>query len=150
MCKTGGVSFAWARLYSVYGPGAVVNSYLPYLIRELQAGHNPALTDQDIPWDFLYVDDAARAIVLLETIHSATGIFDIAYGEPISTQTAAKIVRDKINPSAVLRFGDRPRRDIEIDGLHPDVRRMNLLGWKPEVSFSDGVDAMIQATKGTL
>lgn len=139
------VGFAWARLYSVYGPGEVPDSFLPYLIRELLAGRDPALTDQNLPWDFLFVDDAARALVAL-ALGKATGLYEIAAGETIYTQDAARIVRDKVAPAATLRFGARPRRAVEIDGIGPvNVAPMRALGWSPQVSFSAGLDALIES-----
>ena len=45
----------------------------------------------------------------------------------------------------MLRFGDRPRRAVEIDGIGPvNIAPMRALGWSPQVSFSDGLDALIE------
>lgn len=142
------VSFAWARLYSVYGPGQVDNSYLPYVISELLENGSVDLTDQNIPWDFLYVDDAAKAIVSLAMNPTAHGVYEVASSDTIHTQEAAYIVRDKIDPTAKLLFGAKKWRPVEIDGIKPvDISRMIAIGWEPLVSFSDGVDALIQSIR---
>jgi UDP-glucose 4-epimerase len=147
-CVERGIDFCWARLYSVYGPGEVSYSFLPYVIGELLAGRDVKLTDQDCPWDFLYVDDAASAIVTLVLHDEAIGLFDIANGETIHTQNAARRVRDMLNPRAALEFGARPRRAIEIDGIPAvDISRMRGLGWEPHVSFYNGVQRLIQSIK---
>jgi UDP-glucose 4-epimerase len=137
-CARHGISWAWARLYSVYGPGAPANTFLPYLARELLTGHDPALTDQNIPWDFLYVDDAAAA---LRAIAESTecGTFEVAAGETLYTQDAARLVRDLLSPLSLLRFGDRPRRHVESAGFVPDVSRLRTLGWQPTMSFAAGI-----------
>jgi nucleoside-diphosphate-sugar epimerase len=140
------VSFTWARLFSVYGPGEPAGSFLSYLIGELLAGRDPALTDQNIPWDFLYVDDAADALIQLAFAQD-DGLFDVASGETVYTQDAARRVRDKIGPRAELRFGARRRRPLEIDGLWPYVGRLEATSWRPVVSFDDGLDRLIASIK---
>lgn len=141
------VGLIWARLFSVYGPGEYEGTFTSYLIHELLAGRDPALTEQDIPWDFLYVDDAARALIHLALSTEFCGQFDVANGTSIRTKQAARWIRDKINPKASLRFGARPRRPVEIDGLYPNITRLLMTGWKPQVSFSQGIDRLIKSLR---
>ena len=144
------ISFAWARLYSVYGPGETNNSFLSYVIRELLSNRDVALTDQNIPWDFLYVDDATRAIAMLAFEFSASGVFDIASDEMIYTQDAAVIIKNKINKNVALKIGSKPRREIEICKIpRADTSLMSALGWKPLVSFDKGTDLLIRSIRDT-
>lgn len=143
ICERADIQFAWARLYSVYGPHDAPTNYIPYVIRTLLSGDDVPLTDQNIPWDFLYVDEAADALILLaESL--ATGDFDIGFGASLYTQDVAVRIRDKINPKARLLFGAKPYRRREIDELLCSIYRIHeVTGWLPSVAPNEGLDRTI-------
>ena len=141
LSKQQGISFVWIRLFSIYGPGDKENNYIPYLIRELKANHNPELTDQNIPWDYLYVTDAAEAIRMI-SFSEEEGIFNVGSGYTVLTQDVAKMIRDKISPNSVLQFGKRKQRAVEIQYLCADITRLLDLGWRQTVSLERGIDAI--------
>jgi len=143
-CKERNISWAWARLYSVYGPGDNPWTFIPYLIRALLRGDTEIpLTDQNIPWDWLYVDDAADALIRLAEVN-INGEFELGYGASVLTQDTARAIRDKINPEAKLLFGLRPKRVKEIPGLLCDIEAIQrATGWWPQVPISKGLDRTI-------
>ncbi|MCK9459623.1 MAG: NAD(P)-dependent oxidoreductase [Proteobacteria bacterium] len=138
-----GISFVWIRLFSIYGPGDKENNYIPYLVRELKLHHDPELTDQNIPWDYLYVTDAAEAIRAI-SFSEEEGIFNVGSGHTVLTQHVAKMIRDKISPNAVLQFGKRKQRAVELDYLCADITRLLGLGWRQTVSLEKGIDMLSQ------
>ena len=140
--KCSNIQFAWIRIYSIYGPRANPNNYIPYLIRELKAGKNPELTDQNIPWDYLYAKDAAEAILKI-AFSEETGVFELGSGETVLTQDVAKLIRDKINPHAILQFGKKPKREVELNYLCADITRLKKIGWKPTTSLDEGLNNTI-------
>lgn len=141
-------SAAWARLYSVYGPGDNPNNFIPYVIRTLLRGEDVPLTNQNIPWDFLYVDDAADALIRLAE-SDATGEFEIGYGASGYTQNIAQMICDKISPDATLLLGARQPREREIAGLHCNINHIyNATGWLPKVALDEGLDRTIDWFRG--
>lgn len=137
-----GISFVWIRLYSIYGPGDKPNNYIPYLIQELQEGHDPELTDQNIPWDYLHVTDTAEAIKAI-AFSKEKGVFNVGSGQTVFTQDVAKMIRDKINPHAVLQFGKRKPRAVELSYLCADISRLLKLGWQQTISLEEGINTLI-------
>lgn len=142
ICDRADISFAWARLYSVYGPGDAPTNYIPYVIRALLSGDDVPLTDQDILWDFLYVDDAADALIHLAEA-TDQGDFEVGFGASVSTRSIAVFLASRINPAAKLLFGAKPTRAREIDGLWCENSRLHSLGWFARVPLSDGLDRTI-------
>ena len=65
MCEALGVTFAWARLFSTYGPGDRPTWLIPSIISELRAGRAPRTSSGEQLWDYLYIDDTARALLRL-------------------------------------------------------------------------------------
>lgn len=150
ICKLAEIPFAWARLYSIYGPGDSPNNYIPYVIRTLLAGQDVPLTDQNIPWDYLYVADAADALIRLAEI-PAEGAFEVGYGASTYTQTVATLLRDAINPQARLLFGAKPHRAREIEELLCSIHRIHeVTGWLPAVALAEGLDRTIAWERAKL
>ncbi|MBL7372666.1 NAD-dependent epimerase/dehydratase family protein, partial [Escherichia coli] len=62
LAEADGLSFAWLRLFSSYGPKDDLSWLIPYMARRLLAGERPALTPGEQIWDYIYVEDAAAAV----------------------------------------------------------------------------------------
>ena len=61
-------------------------------------------------------------------------------------------LRNLVDPAAVLGFGDLAYRPDQVMYLAADVSRLLALGWKPEVSFDDGLRETVEwhdATKSS-
>ncbi len=146
LCVQNNISFAWVRICSIYGPGDNKNNFLPFLINELLENKDVPLTDQNIPWDYLFIEDAAKAIAHLSQ-RQEEGIFELGSGIAYMTQDIAMLVRDKINPELKLLFGERPCRPFELKGLVADISRLRALGWQPKISLDKGLDYTIDSHK---
>lgn len=135
------IDFVWLRIYSIYGPGNGEKQFIPYIINTLLNGRNVALTNQNIPWDYLYVKDAGKAVAALIG-SNITGVVELGSGETRMTQDIARLIRDKINPKLDLLFGTKPSRNVEHNKLVADISKLSGI-WKPETTFDDGLDRTI-------
>jgi nucleoside-diphosphate-sugar epimerase len=63
LAASSGMRFVWLRLFSSYGPKDGPEWMIPYLVRTLARGECPALTACEQRWDYVYVADAAEAIL---------------------------------------------------------------------------------------
>jgi nucleoside-diphosphate-sugar epimerase len=134
-----GFSYAWARLFFVYGPGQRSTSLIPHLHGAYAAGATPALRDPDAVQDFVYVDDVARALARLAEA-DAPGIFNVGSGVP----TAARDVANQV----AAAFGASPpfTSDAAGRGFWADTRRIqSAIGWRAEVSLADGIATSLDA-----
>lgn len=150
LCAIGGMRFAWLRLLSAYGPEDDERHMVPVLIRTLLAGEKPKLTEGEQVWDYLYVDDVARALcAVLE--QGADGIFNLGSGEPCLLRDFASKVRDCIDPSLPLGIGEVPYREDQVMFLQADITLLRAAtGWKPEVSLSEGIQRTVEWHKQEL
>lgn len=132
--------FAWLRLFSSYGPKDATQWMIPYLIVALLHGESPKLTAGAQVWDYLYVEDAARAIVAVALDRSASGVFNLGSGQAFPIRSIAERVRDRIDPKLPLEFGAVPYRADQVMHLEADIGRLReATGWKPEVTIDDGL-----------
>jgi nucleoside-diphosphate-sugar epimerase len=139
-----GVSAAWARVFSAYGPGETEGALVPDLARALLRGDPYPLTSCKQRWDYLYEDDAAEALLLLLARDDARGAFNVASGTARPLEDAVRAIAERVAPGAALAFGAKggtPR------SLVADVGRLFALGWRPRTPLEDGLERTIAAVR---
>ena len=57
------IEFAWMRVFSAYGPDDNPHWLIPSTIEQMLRGERPQLTAGRQYWDFLFIDDLAKAIL---------------------------------------------------------------------------------------
>lgn len=133
------VGLAWLRIFSIYGPQDDNDTLMSSLIRKLLQGERPAVTDGRQLWDYLYVDDAAKAFLSVAKSRSA-GVFNVGYGQAAPLRTTMSTVRDLINPNLEIGFGEIPHGLAAITHLEPDVTKLTqATGWSPHVPLYEGL-----------
>ena len=129
------------RMFNVYGPrvrttGAYGAVFGVFLAQKLHGKPFTVVGDGSQRRDFVYVTDVARAYLMAAESAESGQIFNLGAGDP---QTINRLIE--------LMGGDVvhvPKRPGEPDCTWADVGRIRrALGWKPEVSFPDGVAAML-------
>ena len=135
----GGMKHAWLRIFSTYGPKDNPQWMLPSLISCLHRGERPALTRGEQLWDFLHVEDAARAFVAAAESHT-NGVFNLGSGEANPLRKVIEMVRDLINPALPLGFGEVPYRPDQVMCLQADIMRITSeTGWRPQTPLLEGL-----------
>ncbi len=145
LCRDLGLRHAWLRLFSVYGPRDDPGWLIPFLILQMLDGESPPLTEGVQSWDYLYVADVASAICAVGAESGAEGVFNLGSAEPRTVRSIAEAIRDRIDPSRSLRFGEIPYRIDQVMHLEADNTRLReATGWRPAVSFDSGIDQTIE------
>ncbi len=140
LSETYGMSFTWLRLTAAYGPMDDQEHLIPHVILMLLRGQKPSLTLGEQRWDYLYVEDAARAIWQAATNPAAKGIFNLGSGEAFTVRSIVESIRDLVDPSLPLGFGEEPYRPDQIMHLQADISRLQqATGWAPRVSLDEGL-----------
>ncbi|MCG8430663.1 MAG: SDR family oxidoreductase [Candidatus Omnitrophica bacterium] len=130
------------RLFNVYGPrsrtsgtyGAVLGVFLA---QKLAGKPFTVVGDGTQKRDFVYVKDVARAFCAAAESSVGNEIFNVGSGNP-----------QDINRLVSLIGGGKthiPRRPGEPDCTWADISRISsALGWKPAVSFEEGVREVVK------
>jgi UDP-glucose 4-epimerase len=129
------------RMFNVYGPrvrttGAYGAVFGVFLAQKLHGKPYTVVGDGSQRRDFVYVTDVARAYLMAAESSSAGEVFNLGSGNP---QTVNRLV--ELMGGEVVHV---PKRPGEPDCTWADVGKIQrVLGWKPEVAFPQGVDAML-------
>lgn len=135
--------FAWLRLFSSYGPDDDPSWMIPYMITRLLAGEKPSLTQAEQMWDYLHVDDAAAGIVAALDA-DARGFFNLGSGQSRPLRTIIESIRDLIDPSLPLGFGEVPYRPDQVMHLEADITSLSSAsGWMPQITLEDGLHDLV-------
>jgi nucleoside-diphosphate-sugar epimerase len=107
MLPPAGVSFAWCRLFYLYGEGEDARRLVPYLRARLAAGMPAELTSGAQIRDYLDVREVGGRIVDA-ALGAAEGPVNICSGVPITIRSLAERIADEYGRRDLLRFGARP------------------------------------------
>lgn len=142
-----GQDMIWAVLPSTFGEGRKGNNIITYTITSLLKRERPVYGNLEQMWDFLYVTEVARALVMIgeKARHNTTyGIGSGTY-KPLKEYVCA--IRDMIDPNLPLGIGEKTGQQglisscINIEQLKRDT------GWSPVISFEDGMKRTISYYK---
>jgi nucleoside-diphosphate-sugar epimerase len=144
LCARAGGRYLWLRLLATYGPRDDERRLIPRVIGQLLDGRQPALTSGRQLYDYLYVEDAARAVIAAATRAEAEGVFVLSSGAAHSVRSIAERIRDLIDPALPLGFGE-VADGAEGRGLRGDASRLRkVTGWAPLVELEEGLRRTIE------
>lgn len=143
LCEARGLEGAWMRVFSTYGPGDSPRWFLPYVILEFLAGRNPEITECEQKWDYLYVDDAAKAVA--ETLeNSLQGIFNLGSGSAHPLKEYIEAIRKELGIDTEPLYGAKPYREDQVMHLEADISKLTeATNWCPEVSIEEGIRELV-------
>ena len=145
LCEMAGIRYVWLRLLATYGPKDDIRHLIPQVILKLLAREKPSLTPGEQRWDYLYVADAAEAIYQVAQNPQAQGVFNLGSGETYTVRSIAELIRDMIDTSLPLDFGETPYRYDQVMRLQADISKLkNATGWEPKTSLDRGLEQAIE------
>jgi UDP-glucose 4-epimerase len=145
-----GLETAHLRLFSIYGPGEDSRRLIASLVRGLLTGRPVELTPGGQVRDFVYVDDAAGAL-LLAALRPGIDRLTVNVGSGIETSVreVAELAGDLTETRHLLRFGARPYRDGERFAWRAGTERAaSELGWRATTSLREGLTRTIAHEAG--
>src|SRR5580765_4180852 len=129
---------------NTYGPNQYPEKFIPLFVTN-------AIDDQPLPLygdgryrrDWLAVDDHCAGIEHVLN-HGVPGtVYNVGGGNEKENLTGAELILDCLDkPQSLIRFvTDRPGHDRR---YAIDCSRLRGLGWKPQVSFEEGIRATVE------
>lgn len=140
-----GVSFAWGRVFFLYGPGEKPGRLVSDTIARLSRGAAIETTAGTQRRDFLHVADVAGALVALAD-SGVAGPVNIASGEDRPLAEFLGEIGRQIGRGDLLRFGVRPMPAGEPARLAACVGRLrDEVGFTPRFTMAEGIADTIAA-----
>lgn len=142
--------FVWVILPSTFGENRVDNNIITYTIRSLINKEKPIYGNLNQMWDFLYVSDVARALILVAEKGDFSGVtYGIGSGKYRKLREYIITIRDLIDSDLPLGIGENLKMDERTYSSCVNVERfIKDTGFIPEISFEEGIIKTINYFKG--
>jgi len=143
------------RPFNTYGPRQSARAVIPTIITQLLTGKKEIKLGSLTPTrDFNYVKDTVNGFIEIAKSQKTIGEeINIATQQEISIGQLAKLLIEKINPSATIVCDEerlRPEKSEVNRLLGSNKKIKELTNWKPEYTFEKGIDETIEFFKANL
>ena len=144
LCKSLGLKFCWCRILSVYGKNDGENTLISYLINSFKQNVPPSLTKCEQTWDYIYSKDIATALIAVALKGKDGETYCLGSGNPRTLKEYVTAVRDIVNKTCDIKFGEKPYYPHQPMYLVADITALsNHTGWQPKYSFEEGISELI-------
>lgn len=129
------VSYAWGRIFFLFGEYEQPGRYVPYVIRSLLSNAEAKCSSGEQIRDLMYVDDAGAAFVaLLDS--DVVGAVNIGSGVSTKLADVALMIAEIIGKPELLRLGAIPSPVSEPKKLVADITRLlDDVKFKPQTDL---------------
>lgn len=143
-CKNNNIKFVEPRFFSLYGPGDYEGTLIMSMLDKMLKNEPCDLTDCTQKWNFLNIKDAVAGMkILLESKLVKSGAYNFASNDTRELKNFLLEMKAITKSNSKLNFGAIPHNDSGKYGINPDVTKLLATGWKPEVSFENGIKKLI-------
>ncbi len=140
------MSFAWARIFFLYGPHEAPTRLVSSVARALARGEAASCSSGKLIRDYMDVRDVGEALCTV-ALSEATGAVNIGAGRANSIAEIVTKLAALAGRPELLRLGAIPDRPNEAPYIVADTQRLHQLGFKEARGLDDGLRDALQYWK---
>lgn len=133
------------RFSNLYGKGMSPNNVVSDILKQIPDIEPLCIRDETPVCDFLWVEDAAAAIVAACSKYKPSKVINVASGVGVSIRTLIKLA---------LELSSQPDREIKSIASSTNTSTNilsisdteKLIGWRPMTSLRDGIQQLLENT----
>ncbi len=134
------LSYAWLRLFSVYGPGEGDQWFIPGLVKQFLEDRAPRLTGCEQRYDYLHVQDLAEGILAALRQPDGVGVFNLGSNTSTPLKTIVRLVQRFIAKGVEPEFGALPYRANQSMHLEGDSSKFyETFSFAPRIALAEGI-----------
>ncbi|MBQ9062195.1 MAG: NAD-dependent epimerase/dehydratase family protein, partial [Eubacterium sp.] len=147
-CEQKGLEHIWVRVLSIYGVHDKPNTLISQLVQHALQDEPMELSGCEQTWDYLYESDAGRAFLETGRRGVAGKIYVLGSGDGRRLKSYVDELTEMVNRDYRPDFGKKPYGPAQPMHLQADIAELTEdTGWKPLVSFAEGVREMLALRK---
>ena len=134
------MDFAWVRIFSVYGKYDTNNTMISTAISKMKTLGYCSFSPAEHIWDYLYSEDAGRALYLLGEKLVGNKVYCLGSGQGKPLKEYIQIIRDLVNKDAIIGIGDIPYENGIPNPMVADISDLTRdTGFVPKIDFIEGI-----------
>ena len=154
LCRKLSMDYGHARIFSTYGLGDHPWSLLSTCVNTFLSGGVMEMGACTQDWNFMYIDDAGRAVAMLceyqKSLMEQGCVYNL--GGPMDETGPLKhfveTVYEMCGRKGSCVYGVRKPNAEGVVNLIPDLTKMKrVIGWEPRVRFRDGMARVIESVR---
>lgn len=151
-CETLGMKFCWPRLLSTYGPYDRPHTLVMQCVRAALLNKDIALTAGGQIWDYIYVEDVARALCAIAENGKHGKKYPIGSGCGQSLRSYIEKIAETIGNNRILDgLGKRAYPDGQVMNLLADLSETTKdTGFCCKTDFQTGIQGTVKYMKNVL
>ena len=135
-----GIDLIWAEITNAYGAGEISSRLINTTIKKIINKESPQFTSGTQNYDFVYIDDVARAFYLIGKNGKPFHSYLIGSGNAKPLKEFLLEMKESIAKDVDFIFGDVPFTGVNLDLSIFDTKKTEKdTGFKAEISFAEGV-----------
>lgn len=143
-----GIDYIRAVISNIYGPGEKSPRLINTSLRKMMNGEHCAFSDGEQLYDFIYIDDAAKAFIEIGEQGVANRTYYIGSLKQRPLKEFLLEMKDAVDPNIVIGLGELPFNGVSLTYKEFDVEAVkNDTGFEPEISFKEGIKRTIDWLK---
>lgn len=142
------IDLCWAVITNAYGAGEFSPRFVNSTIRKILANEPLQFTSATQNYDFIYIDDVAKAFVAIGKYGKANKEYTIGSGNAKPLKEFILEMQQALSPNANLVFGDVPFTGVNMPLSAFDTTDTEIdCHFKPTISFAEGVKLTMEWIK---
>lgn len=143
LCEQLGRRHIWCRVLSVYGPYDRDQTLISTAVLKMIANEETEFSACDQMWDYIYSDDAARAILLAGEKGKSGEVYMIGSGETHPLREYIEKIAEITGYKKEIGFGKRTYNDKQVMYLQADIKGIEKLGFRLNETFESGIKKVV-------
>ena len=129
------VPFRWIRLFYLYGKGQHQKALIPSMLNSILSKNAIQINNAGAAHDFIYIKDAASAIIELMQSPKGFGVFNLGSGVSATVGHIAEYILEITkSPTQFFNF-EEPSNPLTAS----TDKLSNATGWKPTFTIKEGI-----------
>lgn len=143
MAINGQMEYINAVISNIYGPGERSERFINSTVRKMLNNEKIPLTHGMQLYDFIYITDAVKEMVLAGKNGEKNSVYYIGNEEPRTLKYFILQMKEILHSDSELLFGRIPYQSAMLTYKEFDTKKISQLGFRPEVPFEQGI-ALLQ------
>lgn len=143
-----GMDYINVVISNIYGPGEQSERFLNMTLRKMMNHESIPLTHGNQLYDFIYVSDAVKAIILAAKKGEKNSAYYIGNRDRFPLKYFIMRMKEVLNSRSELLFGEVPFRGTDLKDYELGTEKLERLGYVPEIDFSMGIKLTGEWIKG--